>query len=86
MRERPTMASHRLDLPSICDICGKGRSTRKHAACSRIRQQTKQEEWASYMANALDVFAESHDDAKQAIDYLAALLAVSDLAKQGASQ
>lgn len=34
-------------------------------------------------ANALDVFAESHDDAKQAIEYLAALLEVSDLAKQG---
>lgn len=51
MRERPTMASHRLDLPSICDICGKGRSSRKHASCSRIRQQLKQEEWASYMAN-----------------------------------
>lgn len=50
-RTRPTMASHRLDLPSICDICGKARSTRKHAACSRIRQQKKQEEWASYMAN-----------------------------------
>ena len=44
------MASHRLDLPSICDICGKARSTRKHAKCSRIRQQLKQEEWASYMA------------------------------------
>ncbi len=51
MRERPTMASHRLDLPSICDICGKGRSSRKHTSCSRIRQQLKQEEWASYMAN-----------------------------------
>ena len=51
MRERPTMASHRLDLPSICDICGKARSTRKHAKCSRIRQQLKQDEWASYMAN-----------------------------------
>lgn len=50
-RTRPTMASHRLDLPSICDICGKARSTRKHAACSRIRQQLKQDEWASYMAN-----------------------------------
>lgn len=22
-RIRPTMASHRLDLPSICDICNK---------------------------------------------------------------
>lgn len=50
-RVRPTMASHRLDLPSICDICGKARSTRKHAACSRTRQQLKQEEWSSYMAN-----------------------------------
>ena len=50
-RIRPTMASHRLDLPSICDICGKARSTRKHATCSRTRQQLKQEEWASYMAN-----------------------------------
>lgn len=47
-RIRPTMASHRLDLPSICDICGKARSTRKHAACSRTRQQLKQDEWASY--------------------------------------
>lgn len=51
MRERPTMASHRLDLPSLCDICGKTRSTRKHAACSRTRQQLKREEWASYMDN-----------------------------------
>ena len=49
-RIRPTMASHRLDLPSICDICGRARSTRKHAKCSRIRQQTKQAEWAAYMA------------------------------------
>lgn len=31
-RTRPTMASHRLDLPSICDICGKARSTRRHGA------------------------------------------------------
>lgn len=50
-RIRPTMASHRLDLPGICDICGKARSTRKHASCSRIRQQLKQDEWASYMDN-----------------------------------
>ena len=34
-------------------------------------------------ANALDVFTESHGDAKQAIEYMAALLEVSDLAKQG---
>lgn len=50
-RTRPTMASHRLELPSICDICGNARSTRKHAKCSRIRQQLKQHEWASCMAN-----------------------------------
>ena len=37
-------------------------------------------------ANALDVFAESHEDAKQAIEYIAALLEVSDLAKQGGAQ
>lgn len=50
-RIRPTMSSQKLDLPSLCDICGKARSTRKHASCSRIRQQIKQNEWASYMAN-----------------------------------
>ncbi|MGL4273279.1 MAG: hypothetical protein ACRCTO_13400 [Pseudomonas paracarnis] len=49
-RERPTMASHRLDLPSRCDICGKARSTRKHQTCSRIRQQSKTAEWAVFMA------------------------------------
>ena len=51
MRERPPMASKRLDVPSICDICGKARSTRKHQRCSRIRQQQKAREWATYMAN-----------------------------------
>lgn len=50
-RIRPTLASRRLDLSSICDICGKARSTGKHAACSRKRQQINQDEWASYMAN-----------------------------------
>ena len=49
-RTRPTMASHRLDLPNICDICGKARSTRKHQNCSRLRQQRKPEEWAALMA------------------------------------
>ncbi len=49
-RTRPTMASQRLDLPSICDICGNARSTRKHGACSRIRQQQKAAEWAALMA------------------------------------
>ena len=34
-RTRPTMASHRLDLPSICDICGRARSTGKHAKGGR---------------------------------------------------
>ena len=50
MRERPTLAGSRLDLPSICDICGRARSTGKHAKCSRTRQQTKQAEWAAFMA------------------------------------
>ncbi|QFG33944.1 hypothetical protein F6476_04345 [Pseudomonas umsongensis] len=49
-RTRPALASHRLDLPSICDICGKARSTRKHQTCSRIRQQNKAQEWAALMA------------------------------------
>lgn len=49
-RTRPTMASHRLDLPSLCDICGKARSTRKHQTCSRIRQQRKAAEWDAVMA------------------------------------
>jgi len=50
-RIRPTMASHSLDLPAMCDVCGKGRSTRRHAKCSQIRQQRESEKWASYMAN-----------------------------------
>ncbi|WP_431483695.1 hypothetical protein [Pseudomonas solani] len=49
-RTRPAMASQRLDLPSICDICGKARSTRKHQECSRVRQQTKDAEWAALLA------------------------------------
>lgn len=49
-RTRPTMASQRLDLPSICDICGKARSTRKHQECSRVRQQTKEVEWGALLA------------------------------------
>nr|WP_109791037.1 MULTISPECIES: hypothetical protein [Pseudomonas] len=49
-RTRPAMASQRLDLPSRCDICGKARSTRKHQACSRIRQKRKSLEWAALMA------------------------------------
>jgi hypothetical protein len=48
---RPRLASHALDLPSHCDICGNARSTRKHQKCSQIRQQLKNVEWASYMAN-----------------------------------
>lgn len=50
-RTRPTLASHRLDMPSICDICGKARSTRKHAKCSQIRQKAKEAEWAIHMAD-----------------------------------
>ncbi|WP_282338529.1 hypothetical protein [Pseudomonas sp. PS02288] len=49
-RTRPTMASKALDLPNICDVCGKARATRKHRACSRIRQQRKNLEWAAFMA------------------------------------
>ncbi|MEO8644614.1 hypothetical protein [Pseudomonas sp.] len=52
-RVRPAMASHRLDLPSICDICGKARSTRRHQTCSRIRQQRKAEEWTALMAEKI---------------------------------
>lgn len=48
---RPPMASHSLDLPAICDVCGKGRSTRRHTKCSRIRQQRQGDKWAAYMAN-----------------------------------
>ncbi|MEO3725752.1 hypothetical protein ABHN98_14500 [Pseudomonas syringae] len=44
------MANHRLDLPSHCDICGKARSTPKHQACSRIRQQRNANEWTERMA------------------------------------
>jgi len=36
LRTRPTLASHRLVLPNICDICGRARSAGKHAKCSRI--------------------------------------------------
>ena len=49
-RERPTMASKRLDLPSICDICGRARSARNHQTCSRVRQARKADEWAALMA------------------------------------
>lgn len=49
-RIRPPLAGQRLDLPSICDICGKARSTRKHAKCSQIRQQRKNAEWSALQA------------------------------------
>lgn len=49
-RIRPPMFTMKLDNPSHCDICGKHRSSRKHQACSRIRQQRKNEEWAAFMA------------------------------------
>lgn len=50
-RTRPSLNGHRLNQPSICDICGNPRSTGKHAKCSRIRQRLKTAEWESYMAN-----------------------------------
>nr|WP_120266520.1 hypothetical protein [Pseudomonas sp. TMW 2.1634] len=49
-RERPPMASHRLDLPNTCDICLYARSIPRHQACSKIRQQRKADEWAAVMA------------------------------------
>lgn len=49
-RTRPPMASHRLCLPSICDICGNARSTRKHGKCSRARQKRMATEWAALLA------------------------------------
>jgi hypothetical protein len=52
-RTRPALASKRLDLPSICDICGFARSTRRHKVCSKLRQQRKADEWASLMAEKL---------------------------------
>lgn len=52
-RTRPPMASKRLDLPSICDICGFARSTRRHQTCSKLRQQRKSEEWAALLAEKL---------------------------------
>lgn len=48
---RPRLATHSLDLPVMCDICGKARSSRSHTRCSRVRQQRKNVEWESYMAN-----------------------------------
>lgn len=46
-RIRPPPAGQRLDLPSICDICGNARSARKHGTCSRIRQRPQAAEWAA---------------------------------------
>lgn len=51
LRTRPPLASHRLSLPSICDICGTARSTLKHTKCSQIRQQRKTAEWEILMAD-----------------------------------
>lgn len=48
---RPRLATHGLDLPAICDICGKARSVRSHAHCSKTRQHLKNDEWKAYMAN-----------------------------------
>lgn len=50
-RIRPPLASHRLDLPSMCDICNFARSIPRHQVCSKIRQQRKADEWASVMAD-----------------------------------
>jgi len=52
-RIRPALASKRLDLPSVCDICGFARSTRRHKGCSKLRQKRKEDEWAALMAEKL---------------------------------
>ncbi|ASV36140.1 hypothetical protein CI807_08095 [Pseudomonas sp. NS1(2017)] len=52
-RTRPALASKRLDLPSVCDICGFARSTRRHQGCSKQRQQRKSEEWETLMAEKI---------------------------------
>ena len=36
---RGPMFTRVLEQNPICDICGKARSTRKHAKCSKIRQK-----------------------------------------------
>lgn len=41
----------RSGMSFICDICGKGQSTRRLATCSRIRQQRESNKWAAYMTN-----------------------------------
>ena len=43
-RTRPTLASHNLNLPSICDQCNRARSHGNHQRCSRLRQAAKQRE------------------------------------------
>lgn len=52
-RTRPALASKRLDLPSVCDICGSARSTQRHKVCSKLRQQRKADEWAALMAEKI---------------------------------
>ncbi|TMU71280.1 hypothetical protein FGA82_26450 [Pseudomonas fluorescens] len=53
IRTRPALASKRLDLPSVCDICGFARSIPRHNRCSKQRQQSKTEEWDNYMAERM---------------------------------
>lgn len=52
-RIRPALASKRLDLPSVCDICGFARSIRRHKCCSKLRQKRKADEWDALMAENL---------------------------------
>lgn len=47
---RPTLEGQALTLSATCDICGRGRSSGKHAACSRQRQQRWAAEWAAFAA------------------------------------
>ncbi len=42
LRRKPEIRGHPmkpLELCVMCDVCGRARSTGKHAACSKIRQQ-----------------------------------------------
>lgn len=43
--KQPPLAIRSLEGNSICDICGKARSTRKHAKCSKIRQKRHAWKW-----------------------------------------
>lgn len=43
--KQPPLAVRPLEHNGICDICGKARSLRNHAKCSKIRQQRNAWKW-----------------------------------------